>query len=358
MKRRVYSTIWAIVCTLLLLAGETVAFFFAWKEDVWVAVTELVCFVLGCVLAPIVHECGHIFFAKKGDMQVVYSKFSFLKLVEREGKLRLRFASPFADEQTQVLFKTGGDAYARARSYTLGGLVFSGIYLLLLVVAITLLTLFAKGYASFAVAGLFPYAFYLFLLNVLPCEYGSGKTDARVYQGMKKDEPAEKTMLACMEIQGELFVGKSYGEIEKAWYFDLPQLPEDEPLYAVLQDLRYRYYLDIGELRQAADCLNRLANAQAYLSDVEMEKVAAELVYMHALNGDTERAEACAQVCSTYLQSESLSAKRILATVACYAGRIEDARILQAQAQASLQNNKIVGDRRLEEKLLARLPLA
>lgn len=65
-----------------------------------------------------------------------------------------------------------------------------------------------------------------------------------------------------MEIHGKLAEGKSFSEIDEKFYFDLPQLPEDEPMYAIILDLRYRYYLERGETERAADCLNRLASAQ------------------------------------------------------------------------------------------------
>ncbi len=355
MRGRTSSTIWAIVCTLCMIAGEALAFYFAWKLGAWVAVTQLAGFVVGWILSPIVHEVGHIVMGKTQKMRLVYAKFSFLKLVERKGKLRLRFASPFSTDETQTIPQSGGDMSRRARLYTIGGLLFSGIFLLVVAIAAICLTLFMKGYLSFALLGLLPYGGYLFLLNVLPCEYGGGKTDMRVYQGIKKGEDSEKTMLACMEIQGRLYQGAQYREIDEQYFFDLPQLPEDEPLYAVILDLRYRYFLDIGEMQKAADCLNRLANAQAYLSADEIEKVATELVYMHVLNGDIERANACAQACKEYLQREIPSAKRVLAAVARLGGKTEECALLIEQARTLLKQEKAVGERALEETLLARL---
>ena len=353
--RRTRSTIGAIVCAVLLVAGEVAAFIFAWKEGVWVSVAQIVGFAIGCVFAPIIHELGHILFAKSQNMQIVYAKFSFLKIQIKRGKKRLSFASPFAPDETQVLPKTGGNMEKRTRFYTLGGLIFSGIYVALVCGVALALTLTVGGIFAYAVWGLAPYATYLFLLNVLPLEYNSGKTDALVYSGIKKGEPAEKTMLFAMEIQGELCEGKRYGEIDEKWYFDLPQLPEDEPLFAVILDLRYRYYLDKGEMQKAAECLNRLAQASEYLTDTETEKIAAEFVYMHALNGDTERAEACVKGCQAYLQAETATAKRVLSAVAMLGGKRDALDTLIAQAQALLHEEKILGNRKLEETLLSRL---
>ncbi len=355
MRGRTRSTIWAIVCTLLLLAGEAAAFFFAWRVGTWVAITQLAAFVLGFVVAPILHEIGHIVMAKSQNMQIVYAKFSFLKICEKKGKNRLAFASPFAADETQAIPKNGGNMQKRASLYTIGGLTFGGVYFVLVAILALLLTITVGGYFAFALWGLVPYAGYLFLLNVLPLTYNGGKTDMSVYVGIKKGEDAEKTMLAAMEIQGKLFEGKSYGEMDEDLYFSLPQLPEDEPLFAIMLDLRYRYWLDKGEYVKASDCLNRLAQAGEYLTAEETEKIAAEFVYMHALNGDIERAEACGKGCAEYLQQETVTAKRILIAVALLGGKMEAVTLLKEQAQALLDNEKIAGNRKFEEKLLARL---
>lgn len=355
MRGKTRSTIWAIVCTFLLLGGEAAAFFLACKIGTWVAITQLICFVLGFVIAPIVHEMGHVLMAKWQGMQIVYAKFSFLKLVEKRGKNRLAFASPFAVDETQAIPKTSGNMQKRACLYTLGGLIFGGVYFALISILAIVFTLTIGGYVAFAFWGLVPYSGYLFLLNVLPLTYNDGKTDMSVYVGIKKGNDGERTMLSAMEIQGNLYEGKSYAEIDEKLYFDLPQLPEDEPLFVVMLDLRYRYWLDKGEYTKASNCLNRLAQAEAYLTDEETEKVAAEFVYMHALNGDFERAEACGKGCVAYLQKETATAKRILTAVALLGGKTDEAAILKKQAQELLSSEKILGNKKFEERLLSRL---
>jgi len=355
MRRKTVSTIWAVFCTIALVAGETLAFFFAWKQGAWVAVAEIIGFLLGCVLAPIVHECGHIYFAKKQNMLLVYAKFFCFKMVRDGAKKRFGLASPFAPDETQAIPKTGGDMQKRACKYTAGGLVFSGI-LLLLTVALSVLFFFTLNpLFTYALFGVIPYVTYLFILNVLPIEYGSGKTDALVYLGLKKGEPAETNMLSSMEIQGRAFAGTSYGEMEEELYYNVPQLAEDEPLFAVMLDLRYRYWLDKGDLKKAGDCLNRLALSHEYLSATETEKVAGELVYMHSLNGDLGRAEACGKGCKEYLQEEKATAKRILSAYALAVGKIEEAKNLKEQGTLLAEKEIIEAERKLERKLLSRI---
>ena len=159
-------------------------------------------------------------------------------------------------------------------------------------------------------------------------------------------------MLAAMEIQGQLYSGKRFSEIDEKYYNDVPQLCEDEPLFAVMLDLRYRYYLDKKDLENAADCLNRLANVQSYLPDSEVEKIAAELTYMHLINGDIERANECAKLCEKYLQGNSATVKRVLLAYAKAVGNTGAIEDIEKQARRALGGERVAGVRLLEEKLI------
>ena len=200
--------------------------------------------------------------------------------------------------------------------------------------------------------GALPYCAYLLLLNAVPLEYPSGKTDALVYIGLKRGAPAEQNMLSAMEIHGGLYEGKTFAQMEEALYFSAPQLCEDEPLFAVMLDLRYRYYLEKEELEKAADCLNRLAQSQAYLTEQEVEKLAAELVYMHSLNGDKVRADECGKLCEEYLRSERVAAKRVLAAYCKAFGGEDRVEPLKEQAYALLEQEDCKGLAVWERNLL------
>ncbi len=353
MQKRGLATTYAVFCTLLMVAGFVVAFSFAWLAGTRQTVGVIAGMFVSFMLTPVLHEMGHVAFGQAVGMECVYCKCFCFKVYVKRGKRRLGFASPFAADQTQMLPKRGGNMAKRARLYTLGGLLMGGGYLAVLLAGAIVCS--ALDEPRFFLWGCVPYAGYLFFLNLPPLEYASGKTDGAVARGIRKGAPAEKCMLAAMEIQGRLAEGKRFGEIEKSLYFELPQLAEDEPMFAVLLDLRYRYYLDIEDVARAADCLNRLAQAQEYLPDSEVEKIAAELVYVHSLYGDLERAEACGKLCTTFLQEESASAKRILAAFSLACGKVEAVEPLKAQARIALEYERIAGVKKWEENLLERI---
>ena len=352
MRRRL-SIAYAVICTILLTAGCILAFGFAWNAGVAAIVSCIVGLVASFILAPTLHELGHVVFAQIAKMDYVYVKFFCFKISIKKGKKRLSFASPFAPEQTQVLPKTGGDMVKRAALYTLGGLVFGGVFFWVIMAAAIITT--CVGKANYLLWGAVPYATYLFFLNLPPLEYARGKTDTLLYKGIKTGADAEKNMLSAMEIQGQLYEGKSFCEIDERFYFDLPQLCEDEPLFAVMLDLRYRYYLEKGEMEKAKDCLNRLASVQEYLLDKEVEKLAAELTYMHAVCGDIEGAEENGKYCKAYLRGDEGAAKRVLAAFSKACGNTEAVELLVAQAREALQTERIAGVRKFEEILLSRI---
>ena len=211
------------------------------------------------------------------------------------------------------------------------------------------------GATSFLLWGIVPYAAYLTILNVVPCEYASGKTDMLVLVGLQKGYDTEKNMLSAMEIQGQLYAGKSFSEIDESYYYDVPQLCEDEPLYAVMLDLRYRYHLEKGETDKAVDALTRLTMSQVYLPDLEMEKIAAEVTYMHSLQGNLVYAQEMGEACYEFLQGDSVTAKRVLAAFSAAFGKEDAVPELKRQAQDALQNERILGVRKFEEILLSRI---
>lgn len=344
--------IYAIFMLAAFVAAEVALLITAWR-DVARLVGTVVGLVMALILAPTCHELGHFTFAIANRLKLKYIKCFCIRVMHRGGKYRFSFASPFAPDETQVLPMGGDNMKKRALAYAAGGLVFSGLLFLLLAIAAILVGVLKEP--SFYLFGLLPYTGYLFLLNLPPVEYPSGKTDALVYQGIQKAAPAELTMLSAMQIQGRLSVGERYREIPKALFFDLPQLPEDEPTYAMLLFLRYRYFLDIEDMHSAADCLNRLAASAEYLSATEEEELAVELVYMHSLNQNQTAADECAALCAQYLQSAQLSAKRALAAYSFAFGEREKGEILLRQGRALLEKEDVLGVRAQEAELFDKL---
>lgn len=352
MNRSVFAKIYAVILTLGFIAGEIVLIANPAFQTVDGSIELLVGLVFALFVAPTVHELGHIVFALAMKMQLRYTKFFCVKIQKQAGRYAFLFANPFALDETQVVPTVGGNMQKRATWYTLGGLIFSAGLVCALLVPAILLSCF--GISNAFLWASVPYAIYLFCLNVAPFEYANGKTDALVYLGIKKGSPVESAMLLAMDAQGRLFAGERYRELEDE-AVKFPVISEDEPLFSICYDIKYRRALDLGDLPLAADCLKRMAQSEAYLSGYERERLASELTYMHAINGDFESANACAKLCEGYLTGATASAKRVLATVAWCAGKTEEAKVLMEQARTALQKEEILGEKYFEEELLSRL---
>ncbi len=353
MKKRIWTKIYAILLVALLLAGLCLVAFFAWNSGTREGIDALAAIAISLLFAPALHEVGHVACANSADMRLEYVKIFCFRLQRKNGKLRFSLCSPFAPDQTQVCPKRGGDMKNRAKLYVLGGLIFEGAFTLIIASVATLLACFSIN--SFTLWGLLPYCAYLFLLNAAPLEYPSGKTDMLVYRGLQKGVPAEQNMLSAMEIQGRLYAGESYAEIDEALYFSAPQLCEDEPLFSIMLYLQYRYHLEKGETDKAADRIYRIVFAQEFLSDAEREKIAVELTYFYAINEDLERARACSQTCEEFLRSDEVLAKRALAAYCKAFGKEEAVAPLLAQAESLLEKEQNKGEAKAERILLSRL---
>jgi hypothetical protein len=351
MKKSTLSKIYTAIVTLAFMLGEIVVFITKGKTSTG-AVSVLVGVLLAFVLAPTVHELGHILFAKSANMQVQYAKFFCFSAQRAGGRYELTLVNPLLADQAQVVPIGRGNMKNRAQKYVLGGLVFSGA--LVLVVAILAIVLEVLKMENALAFGILPYSAYLFFLNVAPFEYVDGKTDYAVYLGIKRGEPMEKAMLMAMQIQGGLTSGESYSSLPET-LFDFPVLAEDEPMFLIAWDLKYRRALDCWDLEKASYCIKKMSQAEEYFTRSEREKFAVELTYLHALNGDFEKANESSKYCEEFLRSETATAKRVLATVALCAGRLEDAEILKESGKALLAEIEFDGERMLEENLLSRI---
>ncbi len=351
MKKSILSKIYTMAITLAFVLGE-VAVFIAKGTTPIGAVFVILGVFLAFMLAPTVHELGHIAFAKSANMQIQYAKFFCFSVQRVGGRYALKVVNPLLADQAQVVPVGREDMKNRAKKYVIGGLVFSGLFTV--IIASLAIVLEILKIENSLVFGLLPYFAYLFLLNVAPFEYADGKTDLAIYLGINRDEPIEKTMLMAMEIQGGLINGESYSSLPKT-LFDFPVIAEDEPMFLIAWDLKYRRALDNWDLEKASYCIKKMSQAEEYFTPSERERFAVELTYLHALNGDFEKANESSKYCEGFLRTQTSTAKRVLATVALCAGRVEDAEVLKESGIALLSEIEFYGERKLEESLLSRI---
>ena len=79
--KRIFASVYSWFLLILMAAGEiVVAFFYAWRQSGLSALVWTICgFLAACILAPTLHECGHILFAGSQGMKIKMTKFSFFR---------------------------------------------------------------------------------------------------------------------------------------------------------------------------------------------------------------------------------------------------------------------------------------
>lgn len=349
------SRIYCLLLLLMRVALTALVVGFAIKsEDVLIKILTLVGVVLSFGVPSLVHETGHILFGKKVGFELQSVRFGLLfdlfVFVRKNGKMKAWFAPQiWATGQTQMLPKFGGNMKKRAKIYALGGLRFSLIVMLVLSACAVACVFFCRPVA-FMLFAMLPEFLRLYLLNVVPCAWTGGKTDARIVKGIKQGDDEEKVMLAEMEIFGALFEGKTYAEIDET-YFAFPVIAEDSPLFLSAVELSYYRALDQGNEKSAIQFLNRLSSLSEYMTAGEERETLKELLYLNAKCGRKETAEEAYRRIEPFLE-DAPKDHRALAAYFCCIGENEKGKECARRGVGSLQSEPISGQRKLEEKLL------
>lgn len=192
-------------------------------------------------LASFLHECGHMLF---GAMCKIKAKPHFKV-----------FGSSFCT----LIPEEDANIKARIIAVACGGAAVNFIVLC----AVTLSVSFkvAPVWLSFLV----PANAYLFILNVIPAQFSSGKTDGLVINGLIDNDNESKVLLAVLTAQAQIFKGKRIEELEESLLLDLPVIREDDPAFISLTELRYEYFSAEGDEEKAALYKSRLEDLQKYL---------------------------------------------------------------------------------------------
>lgn len=198
--------------------------------------------VLGAFLSELVHEGAHFLVGAILAMGVKVPKIRIFKSssVEMFPKgvkaMRLRFILTAA----------------------------AGLFFDLLIIALGIIALTVPTVPAFFALGL-PYAFYSFVINVVPLEYGAGKTDGLAVVEAIRNDDSTKVMFAILKIQGMVNGGKLLREVPESMLLDVPQIQEDDINFIMLTQLRCEYYEAIGNDSEAYKYFLRYKEIIRYL---------------------------------------------------------------------------------------------
>ncbi len=186
-------------------------------------------FMFCIFLATPVHELGHILFG------------ACVK-IKAKPKITFRLSGP---SFCKIIPKTDKNLKGRIIFTTLGGLAVNLIFIIIGIIA-----LFVPAVPVW-LSVVLPASFYVFVLNALPLQFTSGKTDGLVILELAKNTDNAKVLLAVLTVQAQVLNGKPIEEVDEKLLFDLPQIQEDDQAFISLTELRYEYFKAKGDEEKA-----------------------------------------------------------------------------------------------------------
>jgi len=245
MKSTLVTTVAAVIAIILAIVGGIL-----FCKDAAFADVELyalipiyvILVVLGAFASDLIHEGAHLIVGLICLMGV------------KPPKIRI-----FRSSSVEVFPYGSKHMRARMIATASAGLIFDLLLVVLGVIALAVPTV----PVFFCIV--LPYAFYAFVINVVPLEYKSGKTDGLVVWELITNQPTAQVMLAILKIQGLQHSGKLLRELDESLFLDVPQLPEDDVNFIILTQLRYEYYLAVGNDSEAYKYFMRYKDLVGYL---------------------------------------------------------------------------------------------
>ncbi|MBR2384419.1 MAG: M50 family metallopeptidase, partial [Clostridia bacterium] len=309
-------------------------------------------------LNTLVHEFGHIIIGKMNGFSLISFTVWFFNWKKVNKKLKFSFVM-MGDEAgyTEMLSTSVDNLSKRFRRLSLGGIFASFIMLIIGVVIVCLISFLP--YEVFCIfSTLLPISAYYFLGSLLPSSADGVLNDGGVALGIKKNLPSAQVIVSTLAIQCQLFSGKTPSEIEEKYYFQVPQLPEDDINFIVLLHYRYMYFLDKEDFEKASSINKRISSLMEYIPKSMQHVFKAEELYEACtFNFNEDKADELMYECDKYL-NKSNTATNIRIKMAYLKYLLKEEEMLEEFYNKGIREIKktpIKGYGAFEKKLLDKL---
>ncbi len=364
--KRVFERILRILIFIasLVLAGAVIwvayrdANYWQWYSSVLIILS----LVLGGALASFVcialHELGHVLFGLANGFRFNSVRIGWLKIYRKDGRLRftLREMPDSVAGVAEMIPRRTDRLYVRYCRMTAGGLAFSLLCLLASAAAFLLYFLVGMPFAVYVLTcTALPYAFGIFFYNLLPRCDGSADTDGGILRSLRKKDASSLTAVNILAIEGRMYQGDAPSQIDRALFYGLPQLPEDDWHFILMTDYRLMYCIDSGDTPAAIRESDRLASVLDYVPKYYRNAIAADILFCEcSMKEDKTEARRLYGELKGYLLAEkSLQTYRIAAAYELYVNgdRMAALHALNA-AEQKAEQCEIKGLRKYESRLI------
>lgn len=243
---------------------------------IWIILGALI----SAVLNTFVHELGHLIAGKINGYAFSSMQVLFFKWEKVSNKVRFSLAPiKYEAGYTEMIPTKCEDIAKSYRRISLAGPFASVIFAF-----VGLVPFFIKGLGvrAFCMWSVFlPIGIYFHLNTVLPISSCGARNDGAVAYGLKVMDDVSKVAVGLLSAQAEMYAGKTPAQVNPKYFFDLPQLPEDDPTFIMLLSARYNYYLDIEDYENAKKTISRLASLESYMPKYILQIVKTDLLYSY-----------------------------------------------------------------------------
>lgn len=318
----------------------------------------LISMPIAVVLNTVFHEAAHMIVGAANGFRTISVRFLWFRFYKEGGRTKFALTGAFDQiGEAEIIPVKKENIEKRYKKVALSGIIANAI-LACVYLGLAFLwgkTWFEGGWLFALTAFGFPISVYYVLSNALPMSLDLVRNDGAILKGIKMSDDVTKVMFSLMNVHAELYLGKSPAEIDKKYYFDVPQLPEDEPFFTVLLNNRYYYYLDAGDTENAIKTAERIESLTGYMSKSYLKETRIDELYnCCVLTKDFKKADDITEDYEKYLNKVS-SVKNLRAKAAYAAYVLKDktlAEHIYYGAEDALTAYPVEGLKKLEEKLL------
>lgn len=320
--------------------------------------------VLGAIIAGFIvaisHEVGHLIAGRRNGFKLYCIVIWFFKWVKVGKKISFSFTIPLEEAgYTEMIPAHTDNLLKRFKKMTIGGFYGPAILMVVGIVPLALVSLIYEipVVLFFIWAMLLPMGAYYLFGNILPMSSGEVCNDGALILSIKKGDDLSKVNQALLIYQAELYNGKTPGEIDDRLLFDLPQLPEDQPSFAMLLDARYNYFLDKEDYENAKKVIDRLLAIENLPRHISLVAKANALYNACTFDYDEDKADDLMYELEKYLNNvnNALNVRVKLAYLIYINKEFENAETFYKKGKKESNRCPMIGMGKFQIKLLDQL---
>ncbi len=328
-------------------------------ELIDVALWVVIGAIISGTLNTFVHELGHLIIGRANGFVFSCMQVLFFKWEKIGEKICFSFANmKYEAGYTEMIPTHTENTASRYKKMSLAGPFASLVFSL-----VGIAPFFINGLSMelFLLWSIFlPMGLYFHFGSVLPTSSYGVRNDGGVAYGLRVLDDVSRVTVALLNVQAEAYNGKTPAEIDKKYYFDLPQLPEDNPVFAMLLNAQFNYYLDLGDYENAKKTLARLNALEEYMPKHFIQVVKTDILYSYCtFDFDEEKADDVAYEIEKYLNNvNTATTVRVKLAYLLYVRREKDALDkFYKKATKEADKAQIKGYGAFEKKLLEKMKL-